>query len=173
MIDPITLSPGLTDVLDMRFGASIYSHTSTPTLGVFHSVSVPPEATRRHLWMAADIFDSSAFLSVDPDWYLQAKVSFLLNGREITSLPIYTGSRLVPGIGVNIYAPKTGSGPQPALQAQAVDSVTNAFKKIDLPCFEFHVTCDRIDYEIVAVSLGAGSAKRDLCTGFIVLSMYP
>ncbi|MBI3868822.1 MAG: hypothetical protein HY299_09850 [Verrucomicrobia bacterium] len=148
----------------IRFGSSLRKHVAVET-GLIHDVTIPPEALRRYVWIACDIFDNISTC----DWFIEALITFYRNGQPLCSFPLYSGNVVVPGQAFNIFAPSVGAGSQPGLQAQGIDSVSLNYKKLDLPCFEFWVEADRLVMEIKQMSRGSATL-RDLCTGFVVLS---
>ena len=116
-----------------------------------HSLNVPRGAFRRNIWLDFDALRSG---SIAP-WYLSGRLGFYINGSKITEFPISKGYGTWMGqSGINIFAPSTGAGQQPALRATAWENYAQDYKSVDMPCFTFDVECDEITLDIDAISLG-------------------
>ncbi len=123
---------------------------ATATTGVLHKLQVPRTAYRRNIWLAFDALRSGTIAN----WYLSGRLVFWLNGARITEFQISKGYGVAPGMSMNIFAPSTGAGMQPALRATAWEDYALDYKSVDMPCFTFDVECDTITLEIDAMSIG-------------------
>lgn len=142
---------------EFRCNGSVTKHSSITT-GVLHTIQVPRGAYRRNIWLAFDALRSSTTAG----WYLIGKIVFWLNGAKITEFPISKGNQCCTIDSINIFAPSTGAGMQPALRATAYEIFAKAYKSIDLPCFTFDVECDKITLEVEQMSLGSGLVWSDV-----------
>ena len=137
------------DVREFRCTGSVNKWSGTAMTGQLHSLNVPRNAYRRNIWLAFDALRSS---TVAP-WYLAGRISFFLSGSKITEFPISKGY-YTPVNGINIFAPSTGAGMQPALRATAWETYAQDYKSVDMPCFTFDVECDEITLDIDVMILG-------------------
>ena len=136
-------------VREFRCVGSVNKWTGSSQSGTLHSLTVPRTAYRRNIWLAFDALRSN---TVAP-WYLEGRLSFWLNNSKITEFPISKGY-YVPSGRINIFAPSTGAGQQPALRASAWETYAQDYKSVDMPCFTFDVECDKITLDIDVMILG-------------------
>jgi len=117
-------------------------------VGVLHSFAIPIEMSRRFVWIAA----GTAINFAGDFWFVQGRLEFSAQGQKTghfhfsdCSEVLDTTRRALAVRTVTSMKPDGTGSRQPVVRYQETNSAMER-NNLDMPCFEFNVEADRIDY---------------------------